>query len=1073
MRIDFVYKNELIKLSAIINIQNLIFMRQCYLFAVLILFFFPFFSQAQLPEQSLKEIRNQAVMVDWPAQEIEPATFFEEQKDQLGLGPDDTFNPEKQLTDFIGMERIHFRQEYKGLPVMGSRYSLHLKKGKLIRTSGSVYPGIDLSIQPERSYESNEVIWVAKIKEHLKHEESFPLPASFDLECIVARLCVIDRAFPGFSGSYRLAYELKVRSKLAPINALYYIDATNGDIIAHNSRVCTHNIPATASGYHYRDVPIMVDSISSVEYVLRDTERNIEIRDVIGGSYSNPESQLITTTDNNWTYEEGDINGAAADAMYCTAHYHDMLEEYFDRDNIDGMGGPLICNINVPSFSGSLSFVNAFWDGESSSYGAGDCDGYGPLTTLSIVSHEFTHGLTQNTADLVYADESGALNESMSDIFGETMEYLADSANFSWAIGSKIVIPGSGAEPFRDMSDPNRRGDPKYYKGENWSPSGAVHTNSGVMNYWYYLVANGGSGVNEVGEPYNVQGIGMERAIQIPYLMLEAYLTPTSTYEDAYLAAEAATRDIYGDGPELQAVLAAWEAVGVRNRIPPAEDLAIARLDPGNFIWSLCYDESTIDFPLQLKNTGSDTLVYEGNMSFYVHFPFINLGYEDTVTINERIELMPGAEDILLMPLAHNQSIDQSEIGSINRVEIRLLNEDDVSGNNTIQGFVQFLSDQKDLSLRISGQQDADTDACEFVNISRAYIIANESCESIDFDEEMFIEFTGGGISEMHPVMLFEPLLPGDLHFEFIPVPAIFEQENYSGIIETALIVDGDTNATNDRPEPFSFGSVEYAGELIGFEDEVVPPSLKLPQGSGSIVSYDLNNWLGFESQYFEGIDLFNCYDGPNEFFENHHTLRGDRLAICYNTTGRNNPVFEFKAAMFDAYIDVPDGSEIPRHYSTMFKVFVDGEERLFIYDLEDEEVSTFRVNLQENQIGTIEVEVLTIRRSSALRHDLGWGSWVLLDDLRIDFSSSASEVSVSDMALYPNPTHGLLQIKSDEATSFESIELFNILGAQVFERKNWHSGEPLSLHHLSPGTYMVRMQTRDQEFIYKKIVIQ
>ncbi|RMF57727.1 MAG: T9SS C-terminal target domain-containing protein [Calditrichaeota bacterium] len=197
-------------------------------------------------------------------------------------------------------------------------------------------------------------------------------------------------------------------------------------------------------------------------------------------------------------------------------------------------------------------------------YGDGDGVTFSPLVSIDVVGHEITHGVTEHSANLVYSYESGALNESFSDIFGEAIENYAAGSN-DWLIGDDIDISGNG---IRNMSNPNEDGDPDTYKGTYWATgsgdNGGVHTNSGVQNFWFYLLTNGGSGVNDNGFSYNVSGIGLTKAAAIAYRNLTVYLTTNSNYSDAYLGALDAATDLYGAGSaEYNSVSDAWDAVGV------------------------------------------------------------------------------------------------------------------------------------------------------------------------------------------------------------------------------------------------------------------------------------------------------------------------------------------------------------------------------------------------------------------------------------------------------------------------------------------------------------------------------
>jgi Zn-dependent metalloprotease len=216
----------------------------------------------------------------------------------------------------------------------------------------------------------------------------------------------------------------------------------------------------------------------------------------------------------------------------------------------------------------SDNFVNAFWDGGGMTIGDGDGTNYGPLVPLDVVGHEFTHGVTQYSSGLIYQGEQGALNESFSDIFGALVEFFVEGPNGDWLMGEDFAL---STPPFRSMEDPNSRDDPDTYLGDFWAPTGpdnpdngGVHTNSGVQNFWFYLLSEGGSDVNDHGDAYSVSGIGIEDAAQIAYRNLTVYLMPDSKYNDARLASINSALDLFGLGSnQVKAATNAWYAVGV------------------------------------------------------------------------------------------------------------------------------------------------------------------------------------------------------------------------------------------------------------------------------------------------------------------------------------------------------------------------------------------------------------------------------------------------------------------------------------------------------------------------------
>ena len=264
----------------------------------------------------------------------------------------------------------------------------------------------------------------------------------------------------------------------------------------------------------------------------------------------------FTDTDNYWNNVNAQQDEIATDAHWGAEVTYDYYDSIHNRNSIDGNGFTLYSYVHFDN-----NYANAFWDGQRMTYGDGDGN-ISALTALDIAGHEVSHGLTNFTADLIYQNESGALNESFSDIFGTAIEFFGKPSVANWNIGEDI-----GAA-FRSMSSPNLFGDPDTYQGTNWytgtADNGGVHTNSGVQNKWFYILSQGESGVNDHGDAYNVTGLGIIEASKIAFRNLTVYLTPSSNHNEARFYAIQSAIDIYGPcSPEVKATTDAWYAVGV------------------------------------------------------------------------------------------------------------------------------------------------------------------------------------------------------------------------------------------------------------------------------------------------------------------------------------------------------------------------------------------------------------------------------------------------------------------------------------------------------------------------------
>jgi len=200
-------------------------------------------------------------------------------------------------------------------------------------------------------------------------------------------------------------------------------------------------------------------------------------------------------------------------------------------------------------------YNNAYWNGTQMAYGDGDGTSFIEFSgDLDVVGHELSHGVTEATSNLIYQNESGALNESFSDIMGTVIEFSAGSGN--WTIGEDIT-PGTNG--LRNMANPGEDGDPSHYldRYTGTSDNGGVHTNSGIINHWFYLLVNGGKNAKPSrASATGVQGIGLDAAEDIVFLGFTAL--PASA---TFCSARAGT--IAVAGVNSQRVADAWAEVGV------------------------------------------------------------------------------------------------------------------------------------------------------------------------------------------------------------------------------------------------------------------------------------------------------------------------------------------------------------------------------------------------------------------------------------------------------------------------------------------------------------------------------
>ncbi len=268
---------------------------------------------------------------------------------------------------------------------------------------------------------------------------------------------------------------------------------------------------------------------------------------------------------------EGDepTGDAAVDEAYDgSGATYDLFKEVYERNSIDNRGLPLRSSVHY-----GQGYDNAFWNGQQMVYGDGDEDLpeedrlFNRFTSaIDIVGHELTHGVTQYEAKLVYYEQSGAMNESMSDVFGSLVKQrqLNQTAlEADWIIGKGLFTGRVNGEGIRSMKapgtaydDPTLGKDPQPahmsdYKNIDYD-NGGVHINSGIPNHAFYVVAR------ELG------GFAWEKAGHIWYVALRDKLQAKSNFQDSANLTFMVAGQLYGAGSiEQQAVRTGWQEVGI------------------------------------------------------------------------------------------------------------------------------------------------------------------------------------------------------------------------------------------------------------------------------------------------------------------------------------------------------------------------------------------------------------------------------------------------------------------------------------------------------------------------------
>jgi PKD repeat protein len=471
-------------------------------------------------------------------------------------------------SDRLGFTHYRYRQSYKGYPIEHAAYIAHTKNGKIISMNGEFVDHINAPInialtEKEALRSALKHVGASKYMWEVPNADWEVINVTGDQKATYDPKGELMFVFPDadFTNESRLTYRFDIYA-VEPIGRYeIYVDAENGEIVFENSKIHTGDTPGTATTAYSGVQNIVADSYNG-SYRLREVGRGngIETYD-LNGTANYGGAVDFTDADNNWTTPFSPTEDQyAMDAHWGSEMTYDYLDQIHGRNSIDNAG------FKIMSYVHHNVGINAFWDGTKMTYGDGDGGStFNPLTSIDVAGHEIAHGLVTFTADLVYQDEPGALNESFADIVGTSVDFFARPSQANWLLGEEVSVTG---DPIRNLMDPNAKNDPKCYLGTYWHSGpgdhGGVHTNSGVQNFWYYLLVNGGTGTNDAGDTYNVIGLGMAKAEQIALRNLTVYLTSNSQYADARFYSIQAAEDLYGAcSSEMESTGNAWYAVCV------------------------------------------------------------------------------------------------------------------------------------------------------------------------------------------------------------------------------------------------------------------------------------------------------------------------------------------------------------------------------------------------------------------------------------------------------------------------------------------------------------------------------
>ncbi len=469
-----------------------------------------------------------------------------------------------------GRRHQRFAQLHQGVPVFGGELVVQNSAAGVVSVFGTLYEGIDIDARATLTAD-DALAAVAKLG-------SKPFGRGGRPELVV---------LPLDGGAYALTYKVRARKANSLAISLLFFDARTGALVKDLNDLKSQSAVGSGTGVLGDRKKVSARSSSS-QFVADDELRPPRIATFDFHGDLNRfftvadlfDQDLARDADNAWT------DGANVDAHTYAGFTYDYYFKRFGRRGLNNNDIPIrsvthpVNRDDIFNYSNDIVaqfYLNAFYLGDGIMiYGEGLPEGYVDLAdrswnyvagALDVVTHELTHGVTDFTSQLIYQGESGALNESFSDMMATSSEfYFQPAGNGSlradYLIGEDVITPGG----LRSMARPHDYGDPDHYSvrftgsGDN----GGVHINSGIPNQAFFLAIEGGT--NRV-SGIHVTGVGAANREQIEKVFYRAFtdlLPASANFKTARAATVQAARDLYGAGGAAESAVAqAWTAVGV------------------------------------------------------------------------------------------------------------------------------------------------------------------------------------------------------------------------------------------------------------------------------------------------------------------------------------------------------------------------------------------------------------------------------------------------------------------------------------------------------------------------------
>lgn len=555
--------------------------------------------------------------------------YLEQNKDIFGLeNAKDNFQMVNKDKDELGYTHFKMQQTIKGLPIEGKTISVHYNnEGIVTALNGNVE-----NKAKEITKLSNGNILEKDAIDIALRELSFK---KIKQDPTVKKIVIVedDKAYE--------TYKVNVNYKEPTLGEWnVYVEAYSGNVLKKEDRMRYDGaVTGTGTAVVGGTKPLNLYQ-SGTSYQMKDITKpmNGQIVTYTANNTTTEQLQLISNTANVFNTESFK---AGVSAHYFAGVVYDFYKNLFNRNSIDNNGMSIISTVHYDN-----AWNNAGWGSGQMVYGDGDGSTFTYLSgDLDVVAHEMTHGVDEKTADLIYQGQSGALNESMSDVLGVLIETYDKynvrnggtwSFNVSdWVVGDEIYTPNTPGDALRSLANPTLYSQPDNMSSyvNTTSDNGGVHTNSGIPNKAGFLIA---------------QSVGCEKTARIYYRALSTYMNSSTNFAGARTALIQAATDLYGaTSAEVTAINNAYDAIGVGGSTPPTP--STDTYEPNN---------TTAQAYAINPGTTYDSYIYSATDVDYYKLTTTQAG---TITVN--LSNLPNDYDLYLLNSSGTQ-LGKSENGS-------------------------------------------------------------------------------------------------------------------------------------------------------------------------------------------------------------------------------------------------------------------------------------------------------------------------------------------------------------------------------------------------------------------------